>query len=99
MPSKTARRVLILGEGTLPVQCANILLKNDFQILGVSSPDDALRNWAEVYRVRHLTGLQDFAGLANSQEFEYLFSIVNYRILPASILARPRRYAINYHDA
>jgi methionyl-tRNA formyltransferase len=99
MDFDTGGRVLIIGEGTLPVQCANILLKHGFEVLGVCSPDDPLRKWAEARRVRHLTDLPDFAHLASSEEYEYLFSIVNYRILSASLLATPRRYAINYHDA
>src|SRR6185295_1732898 len=33
------------------------------------------------------------------EPFDYLFSIVNNRVLPREALETPRKWAINYHDA
>ena len=99
MTTDSCARCLIIGEGTLPVQCANILLKQGYRVLAVSSPDQPSRDWAVKNGAVHIGDLGGFIDFARSGEFEYLFSIVNYRILPASLLAMPTRYAINYHDA
>src|SRR5579859_8170125 len=99
MNLNNTQRCLIIGEGNMPVQCANILVRRGFQVLAVSSPDQPLRNWASLHNVTHLPELRDFSRVADLTEFEYLFSIINYRVLPGSLLATPRRYAINYHDA
>ena len=38
------------------------------------------------------------AGALSGEPFDYLFSIVNMRILPPEIVAIPRKRAINFHD-
>ena len=35
---------------------------------------------------------------AEASEFDYLFSVASYEVLPAALLARARRFPINYHD-
>jgi methionyl-tRNA formyltransferase len=99
MTDDAGRRCLVIGEGTMALQCANILLKHGFRVLAVSSPDQPLCAWAASNEVVHVPELSNFIDFARSGSFDYLFSIVNYRILPGSLLAMPSRYAINYHDA
>lgn len=95
----------IIGEGTLPLQCFEILLRRGHTILGIISPDlDLLRQGRE----KNIPGLEIAASTPNmeriadflaEQPFDYLFSIVNYFILPPAILEIPRRAAINYQDS
>jgi methionyl-tRNA formyltransferase len=92
-------RSLIIGEGTLPVHCANVLLKHGHVVCAVSSPDAPLQQWAAERDVHHFPTLADFTAFARAEPFDYLFSIVNYRILPGSLLSLPKRLAINYHDS
>ncbi|MBN1993050.1 MAG: amino acid adenylation domain-containing protein [Anaerolineae bacterium] len=88
----------IIGETTLLIQCAKILLRRGHEIYGIISPDATVNDWA---RANNLLCAEPAADLVAfmSRPFDYLFSIVNWRILPKEVLALPRRYPINYHDA
>ena len=98
MARDTSPRSIVLGQGAAPVTCANMLRRQGHDVCATSGPDDALRDWSAVNGVPFF---QDLAGLVehvSSVGFDYLFSIVNYRVLPASLLAMPRVLAVNYHD-
>jgi amino acid adenylation domain-containing protein len=88
---------VIIGEGTLPIQCAEILLQRSHAISGLVSPDPALRRWAAQHGIPH-AGPRDLLAVLDARPCDVLFSIVNTIVLHADVLARPRRYAINYHD-
>ena len=89
----------IIGETSLPVRCAEILLRQGCQILGLISPDPANRDWAVENGVPYFHAKQDLVAIMRQQPFDYLFSIVNSDVLPSEVLTLPKKYAINYHDA
>jgi methionyl-tRNA formyltransferase len=90
---------LIVGEGTLPVQCAKALLERDIDVRGVSARDEHLKKWAADQKIPQFGSLKELEAFARAEPFDYLFSIVNYRIVPTSLLALPKALAINYHDS
>ncbi len=104
---RTLFRCFIIGEGSLPIQCIDVLLAREHRILGVISKDsDVLLKAQEqqlpIYDPIH-DNKADFASklitFLQKQPFDYLFSIVNLSVLPNEILKLPAKYAINYHDA
>jgi len=92
-------RSLVIGQGTLPVQCAAILLRDGHRILATCSPDSPLRDLANTNHILHYPDVKSFSDFASSETFDYLFSITNYSVLPAGLLKLPLRMPINYHDA
>lgn len=90
---------LIVGQGPVPVQCADILLKSGHAITAVCSPDSPLRDWAERQNVGHFSELSGFVIEAAKKPIDYIFSIINFVKLPESLLSLPRHLAVNYHDA
>src|SRR5687768_16910977 len=92
-------RCFIVGEGTLPIQCGEILLDRGHEICGVMSRDASILRWAEGKAVSHIETTDDLILFMSRRPVDYLFSIVNNRILPKKLLELPGRYAINYHDA
>ena len=89
----------IIGETTLAIRCAELLLERGHRILGLISDNaDALR-WAGEHGIRRIDPDGDFAARLVATGYDYLFSVVNERVLPAPVIASPRRLAINYHDA
>ena len=44
----------IIGEGTLPIQCAEILLDRQHMIYGIISSDVALHDWARERGISHI---------------------------------------------
>jgi methionyl-tRNA formyltransferase len=77
-------------------------LNHGHEICAIISPDASVKRWAAGKDVPHLDPAHDPAALVSQlsrQSFDYLFSIVNFHILPEEVLQLPRRGAINYHDS
>ncbi len=96
----TAQRpsCFIIGEGSLVVQCSQALLDRDFDILGIVSSERAVLDWATAQGLRTAPPSGDLTEWMGESEFDYLFSIVNLRMLPAEMIERPRVMGINFHD-
>ena len=89
----------LVGQGGMPVQCAIMLVANGFEIGAVHSPDAPLRDWAEQHNTNYYAEFREFRNAAETTGLDYLFSVMNFRILPASLIGSPRMFAVNYHDA
>ncbi len=98
MSNEPKFQCLIVGEATLPIQCAEILTAQGHEIAGVISPDAAVVKWAEEKGIAHSTPGESLVEFASRREFDYLFSIVNGMILPDELLRLARRGGINFHD-
>lgn len=86
----------LLGGQSLLIRCGQLLLDRGHRILGVASDDAAVRRWAEEQALPLYAGRAD--ALPGDAPFDYLFSIANFTVVPESVLALPRRAAINFHD-
>lgn len=90
----------ILGEGTLPIQCAQVLVDCEHTIYGIISSSQAFIDWARRREIPYIDPQdKDIVTFLGQRPFDYLFSIVNPHILPKLALELPRRCAINYHNA
>lgn len=88
----------IVGEGTLLVQCAEILLEAGHEVLGIISANPAITAWAGQHYISIINPNDNLAEILSRQPFDYLFSIANLSIIPDEILKLPRKSAINFHD-
>jgi methionyl-tRNA formyltransferase len=98
-PNPSSFSCFLIGEGSLPIRCAEILLQHDHQILAVISADAELCQWAEQHKLPVYHPNDDLLSLMTPQPHDYLFSIVNRNLIPNEVLALPQHLAINYHDA
>jgi amino acid adenylation domain-containing protein len=89
----------LIGEGTLLIQCAEILLKRKHSIFGIISSHQEIVNWAQKNDIICISPEEIIIEFLSQKPFDYLFSIFNSYILPKEIIALPRKQAINYHDA
>lgn len=89
----------IITETSLGAQCAEILLTEGHQVLGVISNNQDVIKWALKHNIPYFLTLKEFEKLKPEQSFDYLFSIVNNQILPSKLLKYPCYFAIDYHDA
>ncbi|MDP8965656.1 MAG: amino acid adenylation domain-containing protein, partial [Cyanobacteriota bacterium] len=89
----------LIGERTLLIQCAELLLERGHQIFGVISPDVSISSWAKGKDIPYIQPTDNLIAFLRQQPFDYLFSIVNNSVLPKEILELPRQLAISYHDA
>ncbi len=82
----------------MAIRCAEILLGEGHEVRAVASSDTETIRWARENKITQLVpGVR--LGEQIDRPFDYLFSIVNEHILGDDVLSRPRRLAINYHDA
>lgn len=93
-----ALRCVVIGEGTLPVICGELLRQRGHQILALISPDPDVSRWGRANGVALGADPAALSGLIKGAPFDYLLSIVNFQRLPASMVGAARRHAINYHD-
>lgn len=97
MQTESATSVII-GEGAIAVNCGSALLRAGHTIPLVCTRDESLAAWAREHSIPVTTELAELEAAITRDPVDYLFSIVNFRILPPSLLAVPKRLAINYHD-
>ena len=88
----------IIGDGSLTIRCADILQKEGHEIRGIITSNRDVKFWASANGSPHLDYSLDVLAAMREQPFDYLFSIVNMRLLPGEMVALPRRGAINFHD-
>lgn len=90
---------VLVGEGTLLLQCAELLLHDGHEIRAVISSEALIQEWASRRGIQHGTLDADLAEVLGERPFDYLFSITNLAVLTAALLVLPRLGAINFHDA
>jgi amino acid adenylation domain-containing protein len=95
----TPASCFIIGEDSLVIQCAEILLRENFKLLAIISDNPAIKTWASIHHITVLESIESILIIEKKTGFDYLFSIVNSKILPKKILKLPRRYAINFHNS
>jgi len=89
----------LIGEKSLLVLCAEELLRRGHEIRGVATLNDEIRKWSADRNIPVVRSTNDeLAKLLSGDDCDYLFSIVNYRVLPNDTLRLPNRGAINFHD-
>lgn len=89
---------VVLGEQSLLIQCADLLLQRGFRILTVVTADARIGAWCRQNNILITESLERLPEALGQAEFDYLFSITNLRMLPRDLLRRARRSAINFHD-
>jgi natural product biosynthesis luciferase-like monooxygenase protein len=97
MSDKSRLSCLLIGGTSFLTQCAEILLKNNHKITAVVSDDHSVISWCEKESIKCLSSLADLKNVS-LDHFDYLLSLVNFKILPPEILKLPSKLAINYHD-
>ncbi len=89
----------ILGEESLAIQCAELILARGHRLLGIVSSNRLIREWAHDRQIPYFDSCSPYEDILLKTNFDYLFSIVNNCVLSAALLKQPNCLAINYHDA
>jgi methionyl-tRNA formyltransferase len=88
----------IVGEGSLLVQCAEILLQAGHDVNGIISANPTISTWANQHGISVINPKDNLAEILSQKSFDYLFSIANLSIIADEILRLPRKSSINFHD-
>ncbi|MFD4301743.1 amino acid adenylation domain-containing protein [Streptomyces albidoflavus] len=88
----------LIGGTRVLTRCAAQLLDAGVRVEGVFSDDPAVAAFAAEHGIALHDPHGDLTATLSRQPFDYLFSMVNFRILRAEVLTLPRIAAINFHD-
>lgn len=89
----------IIGNDTLTMHCASILVEKNHSVLGMISTSPQIKKWCQKHHILFMNDIHEFEQQYMLSSFDYLFSIVNDIILTDVIIRAPRFYAINYHNS
>jgi natural product biosynthesis luciferase-like monooxygenase protein len=91
-------KCLLIGEGSLLIQCGTLLLARGHTIVCVVTASDSVAEWAHengTAVVAPGTGLADrLAGMS----YDWLFSIANLSLVPTAVWRAATRGTANFHD-
>ena len=88
---------VLVGNESLLVECAKILLGRGHRIVTVASRNAEVIVWAEAAGLPVVApgkGLEDRV----TADFDWLLSIANLSVLPDALIARAAKGAVNFHD-
>ncbi|CAL9555296.1 amino acid adenylation domain-containing protein [Streptomyces sp. enrichment culture] len=88
----------LIGGTRVLTRSAARLLDAGVTIEGILSDDPAVVSWAGTHGIPVLDPAGDLLAILSDRPFDYLFSMVNFRILPGPVLDLPRIAAVNFHD-
>jgi hypothetical protein len=86
---------ILLGEGSLPVYCMQVLQEQGCVIKAIVSTEKQLLEAAAQHQIPCFAA----PGLVPDLEVEFIFSINNPYILKAKFIQMATRMAFNYHDS
>lgn len=96
----TQSSCFIIGESTLTIKCAQILLERGYSILGIASDDKRVMQWAASKSITTTNSrIDEILPVLDNVAVDYIFSIYSVLILPESIINLPDKGVINFHDS
>ena len=90
---------VFVGDGSLLIQCAEAYCNAGHNLLAVASHNQSILAWAAKRNIDTIALEVDSPIELPDLEFDYLFSVAYLHVLPPSLISRPRKLAINFHDA
>ena len=88
---------VLVGNESLLVQCAKVLLGRGHRIVTVASRNAEVMRWAEGAGIAVVAPGKGIEARIDG-DFDWLLSIANLSVLPESLIARARMGAVNFHD-
>src|SRR5690606_39985286 len=89
---------LLVGENSLLIQCAEILIKEGGSIVAIATETPVVRDWAVSREIPIIEPGGDMAARLVAFDYDWLFSIANLRLIPEAVVSRARKGAVNFHD-
>lgn len=96
--SEKSESCVLIGQQSLLMQCAQKLHEKNFFIEAIVSDDPEVIKWCNNHQVTRLSYDDHYHKALKLKEFDYLFSIVNLKLLSGEVLKLPKKLAINFHD-
>ncbi|KAA0970583.1 LLM class flavin-dependent oxidoreductase [Aureimonas fodinaquatilis] len=89
---------VMVGDESLLVECARLVLARGHTISAIVSANSSVRQWARGEGIEALQWQGDLASVLGNTSYDWLFSVANLRMIPHAVWAGANRGAINFHD-
>lgn len=89
---------VFVGSDTLLLQCLEVWRERGHRVLAVATDTDKVRRFCAEQGLRCLDATADLLAQLGGEAFDHLFAVTWLRMLPAAVLALPKRSTINFHD-
>lgn len=89
---------ILIGHESLVIQCGELLRGDGHSIAAVVTRNADVRAWAADASLPVIMPDGDLAAQLANHHCDWLLSIANLDLIPADVLALPRRGAVNFHD-
>lgn len=97
--SQNSFNCYFIGDDSLIIEFSEILLAENHQVLGFVTTNEQVKHWADTASIPCFNNLDMLAEAIKDKRPDYLFSFVNNKVIPSSILDCVNHFAINYHNA
>ncbi len=88
----------LVGDDSLLIRCAEILIERGHSIRGISTSVPTIADWAASHGLPLVALVGPGASPEAREPVDYLFSVANLQLLPTRVLALAERLAVNFHD-
>ena len=92
-------RCLLIGDGSLLVECGTLLLARGHHIEVVVTENDSIVDWAREIRAELVPPGRSSIDCLAGRTFDWVFSIANLSVLPAAVWRSATQGAANFHDS
>ncbi|MFM9847920.1 MAG: MupA/Atu3671 family FMN-dependent luciferase-like monooxygenase [Hyphomicrobiaceae bacterium] len=89
---------LLIGDGSLLIQCGALLLAQGHHVVGVVTANDAIAEWAQENGAAVVAPGQGLADRLAGTTYDWLFSIANLSLIPTAVWQAATSGTANFHD-
>ena len=97
--SPVTLRCLLIGDGSLLVECGTLLLARGHHIEVVVTTNDSIVDWAQEIGAELVPPGRSSVDCLAGRTFDWIFSIANLSLIPAAVWQSATQGAVNFHDS
>jgi len=98
LPTTPSLNCLLIGDGSLLIQCGTLLLAHGHAIVCIVTSNDAVAEWARDSGIEVVAPGRGLADRLAGKSYEWLFSIANQSLIPSAVWQAATIGAANFHD-
>ena len=95
MTNNKIKKYFLVGSTSLLLKCAEYLLEERCNVVGICSTEDNIRNFCQKNNIPYIKSTSEIT----NYDYNILLSIVNFEYLQENIIKKAKLYALNYHDS
>jgi amino acid adenylation domain-containing protein/thioester reductase-like protein len=89
----------LIGEDSMADRCVKLILEEGHDLLGVCTPNSSLAVFAEQHGISCTNSPKILESWMRNRRCDFLFSVVNTRVLSREMIGLPSQFCINFHNA